>query len=87
VALKVIDSAERRFEVMSRINRKLNSPEMHEVDATALLQDLCEDLRKVGGNKPVVCKVGQSSATLSRERAMLLSLLVSELMLNPTKCE
>ena len=85
VALKVIDSAERRFEVMSRINRKLYSPEMHEVDATALLRDLCEDLRKVGGNERVVCKVGQSTATLSRERAMLLSLLVSELMLNATK--
>jgi two-component sensor histidine kinase len=68
VALEVIDSAERRFEVMSRINRKLYSPEMHEVDATALLRDLCEDLRKVGGNELVVCTVGQSTATLSRER-------------------
>jgi two-component sensor histidine kinase len=85
VALNVIDSAVRRFEVMSRINRKLYSPEMHEVDATTLLRDLCEDLRRVAGNERVVCKVGQSSATLSRERAMLLSLLVSELMLNATK--
>lgn len=85
VALNVIDSAERRFEVMSRINRKLYSPEMHEVDASTLLRDLCEDLRRIGGNECVVCKVGQSSATLSRERAMLLSLLVSELMLNATK--
>jgi hypothetical protein len=84
--LNVIDSAERRFEVMSRINRKLYSPEMHEVDATTLLRDLCEeDLRRIGGNERVVCKVGQSTATLSRERAMLLSLLVSELMLNATK--
>jgi two-component sensor histidine kinase len=85
VALNVIDSAERRFEVMSRINRKLYSPEMHEVDASNLLRDLCEDLRRIGGNERVVCKVGQSTATLSRERAMLLSLLVSELMLNATK--
>ena len=85
VALNVIDAAELRFEVMSRINRKLYSPEMHEVDATALLRDLCEDLRNIGWNERVICKVGQSSATLSRERAMLLSLLVSELMLNATK--
>ena len=85
VALNVIDSAERRFEVMSRINRKLYSPEMHNTDATTLLRDLCEDLRRVGGNERVVCKVGPSNATLSRERAMLLSLLVSELMLNATK--
>jgi two-component sensor histidine kinase len=85
VALDVIDSAERRFGIMSRIHRNLYSPDIKEFAATTLLRDLCEDLRTAGGNERIVCKVGKSSITLSRERAMLLSLLVSELMLNATK--
>jgi len=85
VALNVIDAAQQRFELMSRINRKLYSLEMHEVDATALLRDLCEDLKTLVGNQQIVCKVRQSSVMLTRERAMLLALLMSELMLNAAK--
>ena len=44
VALNVIDSAARRFEIVSQINRKLYSPEMETVNATVLLSGLCEDI-------------------------------------------
>src|SRR6202051_894808 len=41
VALDVIATAQRRFEIMSRINRRLYSPEISELEATSLLRDLC----------------------------------------------
>jgi two-component sensor histidine kinase len=85
VALGVIDTAHRRFEIMSRINRRLYSPDMREVDAAALLRDLCEDIKDASGSDSIVCHIHPSSVKLSRERAMLLSLLVAELMLNASK--
>jgi two-component sensor histidine kinase len=85
VALGVIDTAHRRFEIMSRINRRLYSPEMREVDAAGLLRDLCEDIKDASGSDSIACHVRPSSVKLSRERAMLLSLLVAELMLNASK--
>jgi two-component sensor histidine kinase len=85
VALGVLDAARRRFEIMSRINRRLYSPDMREVDAETLLRDLCEDIMEASGSNTIACHVQPSSVKLSRERAMLLSLLVAELMLNASK--
>jgi two-component sensor histidine kinase len=85
LALGIIDTAHRRFEIMSRINRRLYSPEMREVDAETLLRDLCEDIKDASGSDSLVCHIRPSSVKLSRERAMLLSLLVAELMLNASK--
>jgi two-component sensor histidine kinase len=85
MALEIIDTAHRRFEIMSRINRKLYSPDMREVDAATLLRDLCEDIRLASGSDNIICDIRPSSVRLSRERAMLLSLLVAELMLNASK--
>jgi two-component sensor histidine kinase len=85
LALGVIDTAHRRFEIMSRINRRLYSPEMQEVDAETLLRDLCADIKDASGSDSLICHIHPSSVKLSRERAMLLSLLVAELMLNASK--
>jgi two-component sensor histidine kinase len=85
LALEVIDTARRRFEIMSRINRRLYSPDMREVDAATLLRDLCEDIKDASGSDRIACEIRPSSVRLSRERAMLLSLLVAELMLNASK--
>src|ERR1700730_15188017 len=62
--------------------RRLYSPDMREVDAAALLRDLCEDIKDASGSDSII---HPSSVKLSRERAMLLSLLVAELMLNASK--
>ncbi len=70
---------------MSRINRRLYSPDMREVDAATLLRDLCEDIKDASGSDRIACEIRPSSVRLSRERAMLLSLLVAELMLNASK--
>ena len=56
-AIDVVESAERRFEIMSQINRRLYNPEMRDVEAI----------------------------TLRREKALLLSLIVAELMMNAIK--
>src|SRR3984893_472182 len=85
LALGVIDTAHRRFEIMSRINRRLYSPDMLQVDAAILLRDLCEDIKDANGSNNIACDIRPSAVKLSRERAMLLSLLVAELMLNASK--
>jgi two-component sensor histidine kinase len=84
-ALDVIDQARRRFEIMSRINRRLYSPEMHEIKASSLFRDLCEDIRSISGSDQIECVVRDTPIRLNRQRAMLLSLLVAELMLNAIK--
>ena len=84
-ALEVLDSAERRFEIMSRINRRLCNPEMHDVEATPLLEALCQDILASMGNNNVIVVVSPSSIRLHREKAMLLSLIVAELMMNAIK--
>jgi two-component sensor histidine kinase len=84
-AVDVIDSAERRFEIMSRINRRLYSPEMQEVEATPFLETLCQDILASMGNTNVFVVVSPSSIRLGREKAMLLCLIVAELLMNATK--
>ena len=84
-ALDVLNSAERRFEIMSRINRRLYNPEMQDVEATPLLEALCQDILASMGNNNVFVVVSPSSIRLRREKAMLLSLIVAELMMNATK--
>jgi two-component sensor histidine kinase len=85
VALDVIDTAQRRFEIMSRLNRRLYNPEASQVEATSLLRDLCEDIKHATGADRIVCDIKPSPVKLSRERSMLLSLLVAELMMNTSK--
>jgi two-component sensor histidine kinase len=84
-AVEVIDSAERRFEIMSRINRRLYSPEIQDVEVTPFLEALCQDILASIGSKNVFVVVSPSSVRLRREKAMLLSLIVAELMMNATK--
>jgi len=84
-ALDVLDSAERRFEIMSRINRRLYNPEMEDVEATPLLEALCQDILASMGNNNVFVVVSPSSIRLRREKTMLLSLIVAELMMNVIK--
>jgi two-component sensor histidine kinase len=48
-------------------------------------RDLCEDIKDASGSDSIACHVRPSSVKLSRERAILLSLLVAELMPNASK--
>lgn len=84
-AAEVIDSAARRFEIMSRINRRLYSPDLQDVEAAPFLEALCHDILESMGNDTVSVVVSPSSIRLRREKAMLLSLIVAELMMNATK--
>ena len=48
-------------------------------------RDLCEDIKDASGSDSIACHVRPSSVKLSRERAILLSLLLAELMPNASK--
>jgi two-component sensor histidine kinase len=85
MAVAVIDSAERRFEIMSRINRRLYNPDLQDVEAAPFLEALCHDILASMGNNTVSVVVNPSPIRLRREKAMLLSLIVAELMMNATK--
>jgi two-component sensor histidine kinase len=84
-AADVIDMAASRFDIMSQINRRLYNPEMREVVMTAYLEQLCHDILLAIGNDHIAVVVRPSQIALSRERAILVSLLVFELMLNASK--
>jgi len=84
-AAEVIDSAERRFEIMSRINRRLYSPEIQDVEVTPFLELLCQDILASAGTDNVLVVVSPSSVRLPREQAVLISLIVAELMMNVIK--
>jgi hypothetical protein len=56
-AVDVVESAERRFEIMSRINRRLYNPEMEDVEATPLLEALCQDILALMGNNNILVVV------------------------------
>jgi len=84
-AIHIIDGAMNRFEIMSRINRRLYSQEMLDVAMAPYLEDLCRDMLATLGNDQIVIIVRPSSIVLNRERAMLVSLLVAELLMNASK--
>jgi two-component sensor histidine kinase len=58
---------------------------MQDVEATTFLETLCQDILASMGNNNVFVVVSPSSVRLRREKAMLLSLIVAELMMNATK--
>jgi two-component sensor histidine kinase len=70
---------------MSRINGRLYNPEMQDIEATPFLETLCQDILASMGNNNVFVVVSPSSIKLRREKAMLVSLIVAELMMNATK--
>src|SRR5258707_330544 len=80
-AVDVVESAERRFEIMSRINPRLYNPEVRDVEATPFLEAFCKDILASMGNNNILVVVSPSSVRLRREKALLLSLIVAELMM------
>ena len=84
-AIRIIDGAMNRFEIMSRINRRLYSQEMLDVAMTPYLEDLCRDMLATLGSDQIVTIVRPSSMVLNRDQAMLVSLLVAELLMNASK--
>jgi two-component sensor histidine kinase len=84
-AIEIVESAERRFEIMSRINRRLYNPELQNVEVAPFLEGLCQDILASMGSKNILVVVSPSSIRLPREKAVLLSLIVTELMMNAIK--
>src|SRR5258707_1416644 len=84
-AVDVVESAERRFEIMSRINRRLYNPEVQDVEATPLLEALCQDILASMGNNNNLVVVSSSSVRQRREKALLLFFILAGLMMHGNK--
>jgi two-component sensor histidine kinase len=84
-AVRIIDGAMNRFEIMSRINRRLYGPQMLDVAMAPYLEELCRDILAALGSDRILTKVRSNSVVLDRERAMLVSLLLAELLMNASK--
>jgi two-component sensor histidine kinase len=84
-AVRIIDGAMNRFEIMSRINRRLYGPQMLDVAMAPYLEELCRDILAALGSDQIVTIVRSNATVLDRERAMLVSLLLAELLMNASK--
>ena len=55
------------------------------IQADVLLREICGDMQAAFGGEGIVCDIRPSTVRLERERAMLMSLLVVELLMNASK--
>lgn len=84
-ASEVIDAAATRFEVMSRINRLLYSPEMQVVQMGSFLETLSAQILGAIGNSSILVTCRPCDVSLSRTKAMVLSSITAELLTNSAK--
>jgi hypothetical protein len=81
----VIDAAATRFEVMSRINRLLYSPDMQIVQMGPFLETLTSEILGALGSSAILVTCRPCDVELSRTKAMVLSSITAELLTNSAK--
>ena len=84
-AVAVMEEAQRRITVMSRVHRRLYRPEAVEMSLEKYFCDLCEDLREGSGAGNVHFNVDMDPVRLDIGKMMTLSLLVTEIVTNSLK--
>lgn len=84
-APEVIDAAATRFEVMSRINRLLYSPDMQIVLMGPFLETLTSEILGALGSSAILVTCRPCDIELSRTKAMVLSSITAELLTNSAK--
>lgn len=84
-AAEVIDAAATRFEVMSRINRLLYSPDMQIVQMGPFLENLTSEILGALGSSAILVTCRPCDVALSRTKAMVLSSITAELLTNSAK--
>jgi two-component sensor histidine kinase len=83
---RALDAAERRLDLMSRIHRRLNSPEALSLPMQRYLEELCLDLIKASDTPQIRLAVKASPlVVLDLESLMSVSLIVAELVTNSLK--
>ncbi|WP_241089821.1 histidine kinase dimerization/phosphoacceptor domain -containing protein [Pseudomonas syringae] len=84
-ALEVLNDAQQRLQIISRIHRRLYDPSRADLPASACLTELCHDLLSVNGQGHIRCIVEPSEVRLDLTRLTTLSMLVAELVTNALK--
>lgn len=81
----VIEEAQHRINMMSRVHRRLYRPEAVEMSIERYFTDLCEDLREGSGAGNVHFRIDMAPVRLDIGKMMTLSLLVTEIVTNSLK--
>lgn len=84
-AAQALSEARHRFDMMSRIHRRLHDPASADVPLTDTLRTLCGDVIAAAGQPQVRCQVQGPPITLDFDRTVTLSLLVVEVVTNALK--
>lgn len=84
-AKAIIDDAQVRLEMMSRVHRKLYDPSMSEKPLNEYLQDICGDMVEMTGNKNVTCVIDVPDVKFDLDKTLNLSLVLIEAVTNSLK--
>ncbi len=83
-AVQALADAKARFEIMSRIHRRLHDPALTRDDFESALRQLCSEAAH-NGDAPIACTVQVDAAPLNLEQRVTVALLVVELITNAAK--
>jgi two-component sensor histidine kinase len=84
-AVKALDVAQNRLDLMARIHRRLYEPAALHMPLGKYFEGLCQEILEATGAKNVVCVVEMPQVTFDIRRLMALSLLVNEIITNSVK--
>jgi two-component sensor histidine kinase len=85
-ALAILDQAQARLDIMSRIHRRLYDPAIVDQPLQVYLTSLSDDILQAGGAKHLVCSVcADPELKLDLSQLVTLSLLLNELLTNAVK--
>jgi len=84
-AVEALETARYRFEVLSRIQRRLHDPSNGNVQFGPYLQELCDDFLKGAEGEKVGCEVDSLDVAFDQDLTTSLSLIVLETMSNALK--
>lgn len=81
-AKEALTTAIMRLTLISEIHRKLYDPDGFQVDFSAFLKELCDDILKSWGAPNVKCLVNSVNVTIPADKAIPIALVANELISN-----
>jgi len=84
-AVEALETVRQRFEVLSKIHRRLHDPANENVPFGPYLQELCDDFLAAAGEKTIRCTVESPDIGFDADRTVTLSLIVLETVSNAVK--
>ena len=84
-AASAFETVRHRFEIMSKIHRRLHDPANGSLPFGPYLQELCDDFLEAAERKSVRCQVESPDIAFDADRTVTLSLIVLETVSNAVK--